>query len=58
MEQDCEICHEEAAEFVDPTGLKVCPWCSEGLAYESSLTPEERRLDEQAAARYVDQNWP
>jgi hypothetical protein len=31
IEQECEVCHEEAAELVDRTGKTVCPWCAEGL---------------------------
>lgn len=54
IEQDCELCHEEAAELVDRTGKKVCPWCAESLDYDASLTPDERRADHESAARYVD----
>lgn len=53
---DCELCHDD----VDVLRLRddrwLCDSCTAGWDYEASLTPEERRADEQAVARYVDEN--
>jgi hypothetical protein len=55
IEQDCEICHEEAAELVSRKGLKVCPWCADAIDFEAAMTPEERRAEERSIAAYCDE---
>ena len=50
----CEICHTERATQ-DRRGLAVCENCADQLDYYDNLTPEERRAEDEAMARYVEE---
>ena len=48
----CEICHEGAAIAVRGD-CDFCAECVEFLDWYESLTPAERRADDESQARYV-----
>ena len=49
----CELCHEENGLLVMRADRWLCGDCVRGWDYYGSMTPEERRADEEAIARYV-----
>lgn len=51
---DCEFCHDRVQRLHLRRDWHLCDDCTDGWDYEQSLTTDERRADEQAAARYVD----
>jgi len=54
-DKPCQVCHE--APRIQRLGIHfmVCQECFDSQAYYDSLTPDERREEEESIARYVDE---